>query len=307
MFRPTEFQIFRMPMALDDEMLRYCDVAIKHISSLQFLRIAFWRFYGICCLGFGISTSLMAQDSLNYSLIKTIDKPITKFTTDPFKNIYTIDKDNEIVKYNANGDLLYRFGVRENGPIHSIDATNPFKVLVFYAETNQLVVLDNNLSEVSNTDLFDLSLLSVLALCSAQNDAVWFFDNFNQKLMRINNQLEISQEGENLNETFEIDLNPNFMLEYENHVYVNDSTQGIFIFDTYGNFEKSFPILGISDFQIINNQLIYFLNRDLNIKNLTLLTESKQPLPTGFSGSAARIHSERMYLLEAEQLHLYAF
>ena len=254
-----------------------------------------------------MTAALQIHAQVEYEAIGQIKASIQSFTTDPFRNIYVINEDDEVIKYNDRGDLLYRFGIRENGPIHKIDASNPFKIIVFYEETNQMVVLDNTLSEISRTDLFDLDLLSVSALCSSSNDEIWFFDRFNQRLVRINNQFEVSKQGENLNETFENDLEPNFMLEYEDALYVNDSTQGIFIFDAFGNFQKRLNIQGLASFQITNDQLIYFSDGRLKIHHLKLLSDTFQSTPTDIQADDIRVHDERLYVLDTERLHLYSF
>ena len=253
-----------------------------------------------------VSITLPAQ--ISYNKITSISEPLKDFTSDAFKNIYAVNTKNELVKYDMNGKELLRYSIREYGTIQIVDASNPFKIIVFYDETNQLVILDNYLSEISNTDLFDLNLISIASICSSTNDELWIFDRFNQQLLRLNNQFNISQQGEKLNESFHYELVPNFMMEYEESVYLNDSSQGIFIFDLFGNFQKSFLIKGLISFQIFNDQLIYLENEQLNILQLELLNSTVQTLPLlNTKPTALRIHGERLYILEGEQLHLYAF
>ena len=251
--------------------------------------------------------SAVAQDTIRYDKINTIDQSIQSFTTDAFKNIYLVNDQDEILKYNEVGELLFRYGVRANGPIHSIDVTNPFKPVVHYKETNLLVVLDRSLSEISRTDLLDLNILSVSALCSSTNDEVWLFDQVNQQLLRVNHQLDISVQGERLKETVKDELEPTFMMEHQNAVYVSDSLLGVYVFDAFGNHYKTIPIKGIASFQIINDQLLYFRSDQLNIWNLTYLSESFQPIPQDVQAKDVRIHHGRLYLLDSKQLHLYSF
>lgn len=253
----------------------------------------------------GLSIHGMAQSQFKH--YKTIDEPIRFFTTDPFKNIYAINDKEELLKFDEQGTLLFRFGIRELGPIQIVDASNPFKVIVFYEETNQLVVLDNNLSEISRTDLFDLNILSVSAISNSSNDEIWFFDRFNQQLIRLNNQLEISYKGEQLNETFDQQIEPHFMLEKQDAVYLNDSTQGIFVFDLFGNYQKTIRIKGLASFQVVNNLLVYLKDGQLKSRHLKLLSNTYQMLPADRTPSSVRIHDQRLYVLDSKRLHLYSF
>ena len=125
----------------------------------------------------GIITTGRTQTQFDH--YQTVDEPIRFFTTDPFRNIYAINDKEELLKFDEQGNLLFQYGTRELGPIQIVDASTPFKVIVFYEETNQLVVLDNNLSEISRMDLFVCSLQRILppAVSTSINYHTWLTMN----------------------------------------------------------------------------------------------------------------------------------
>ncbi|MBX9449661.1 MAG: hypothetical protein KL787_08105 [Taibaiella sp.] len=49
----------------------------------------------------------------------------TIFSTDELGNVYVVRKDRSITKWDRNGDSLTNFRMIKNGPVHTIDASNP--------------------------------------------------------------------------------------------------------------------------------------------------------------------------------------
>ncbi|MBP6456967.1 MAG: hypothetical protein KA275_09605, partial [Chitinophagaceae bacterium] len=79
-------------------------------------------------------------------LVKSIKMKADFISTDYLGNIYVVRNKNFIVKYNKNGDSISNFNVIQRGKISQIDATNPMKTLVYFANFSQILVLDNMLS-----------------------------------------------------------------------------------------------------------------------------------------------------------------
>ena len=76
--------------------------------------------------------------------ITTIDLPIKncRLAADNLGNGYVYDL-NTIIKYSPNGDSIGTYSNNRLGNITSIDVTNPYKILVFYADYSIIVFLDN--------------------------------------------------------------------------------------------------------------------------------------------------------------------
>jgi hypothetical protein len=74
-------------------------------------------------------------------------------------------------------------------------------------------------------------------------------------------------------------LHPNFLLEREQTVFVNDPTVGVLVFDIFGQYRKTIPLLGLTEFQVMGDQLIYVKDGQLWSFHLTALLEQPFTLP----------------------------
>ena len=106
---------------------------------------------------------------------KVIKSKIDLFTSDNLGNIYLV-KGDELKKYNSKGELLKVFSNKKLGAISSIDASNPLRVLLFYKDQSQLVILDSQLSPNGNPiDLLGMNLEQSDVVCSSFNNGIWLF------------------------------------------------------------------------------------------------------------------------------------
>ena len=184
------------------------------------------------------------------------------FTTDNLGNCFLADKD-EITKYDGNGTVFNKFSIKAFGDISSIDASNPMKLMVFYKDFSKIIYLDNTLSLNGNPiDLEDYNLTQSKLICASHSDGIWFYDQQKLALIRLDQNLNISQSTSNLNQLLGIELNPNFMCEYNNSVYLNNPLTGILVFDIFGTYVKTIPIFNLSKFQVTNDAIYYLLNNN---------------------------------------------
>lgn len=223
----------------------------------------------------------------------TIRAKADLFTTDNFGNTY-LAKGDEIRKYNPQGDLLKIFSAKSLGKISSIDATNPLRVLVFYRDFASILFVDDLLSQNGDViNLLDLSLEQSDAVCTSFNNGLWFYNRQNANLIRLDADLQTVVNTGNLNRLLNTTFKPNFMLEHNGYVYLNNPAEGIFVFDIYGTYFKTIPFKGLDHFQVKENQLIYFTNGQLRSYDMKLLTEAS----IAFSdASDARVEKENYFV-----------
>ena len=137
------------------------------------------------------------------------------------------------------------------------------KLMVFYKDFSKIIYLDNTLSLNGNPiDLEDYNLTQSKLICASHSDGIWFYDQQKLALIRLDQNLNISQSTSNLNQLLGIELNPNFMCEYNNSVYLNNPLTGILVFDIFGTYVKTIPIFNLSKFQVTNDAIYYLLNNN---------------------------------------------
>lgn len=188
--------------------------------------------------------------------------------TDNLSNVYLVTND-QFTKYN--GKLIHskEFSNKNFGAITSADVNNPLRILLFYRDFGRIVFLDNTLSQ--NGDPLALEKLgfpmATLAASSFDN-GIWIYDQPSFELVRFNNSLEISNRTGNLSQILGIELQPNFILEKDNRIFLNNPTTGILIFDVFGTFIKTIPVYNLTSFQVADDDIIYFSEGSLHAWNI---------------------------------------
>ena len=99
---------------------------------------------------------------------------------DSYKFTYFI-KDRVLHKTGQDGDFV--FNDLQLGQISSVDIINPLKVLIFFQDTNTVVLLDNKLSEIERISFNYLTnFINVASATNAENNSLWIFNVDSQQL-----------------------------------------------------------------------------------------------------------------------------
>lgn len=228
----------------------------------------------IICLVFGCSFVFQTTDPV--TRIKFTEKK-SSLEIDGFGNMYVIT-DNEIVKYSATGNLQKKFSTKRYGKIEFIDAMNPLKVLVYYKDFQQILFLDDQLTQTSSMiSIETLGYEQTSLVCSSANNSFWIFDKQNNELLRFNSDLKSLVKTGNLKRILDVDIKPNFIQEQNNFIYLNCPNEGILVFDIYGTFYKTIPLKNLKEFNVVNGDVFYFENHTLKqYQSQTFNTVEKQ-------------------------------
>jgi len=230
----------------------------------------------------GLSSSFShSQDSssvTSFELTLEIEVTSKSITSDYLGNIYTID-DNEIAKYSPAGALISSFSDKNAGTITSVDASNPLRVQVFYMDFGQIIYLDDVLSVIgSKISLIEQGLDQATLSCSSWDDGIWLYDPQDFELKRLGSDLRLSHQSGNINQLVGIEANPNFIIEKNNFVYLNDPLTGILVFDQFGTYYKTLPVRGIDRFQVSGEQVFYLQDGKLMSYNMQTFQHANLPI-----------------------------
>jgi hypothetical protein len=141
-------------------------------------------------------------------------------------------------------------------------------------------MLDNTLSQ-NGTSLnpsdagFPLSTLT----CTSHDNGIWLYDAQNFQLVRLDVNLNVVQKTGNIAQVLGIQLNPNNIIEYNNFVYLNDSAQGILVFDSYGSYYKTLHFTGLTAFEVSGENLYYTQQNRIHSFQLKSLLEDVTKAP----------------------------
>ncbi len=242
----------------------------------------------------------------NYQLIKSFESEARLISVDQLGNFYLVVKNN-IIKYDRDGKHINQYSNQRYGEISSIDATDPYKIVVFYEDFRVIIILDNQLSE--NGSPLDMQFSDfdqpVLA-CRAYNTGVWMFDQLLYKLYRLTLSLVEVQSTGNLTQILGYKLQPNFMMEYNNTLYVNNPESGILVFDQFGTYTKNISIKNLERFQVTEKAIFYIENEQIKKYSFKNLEIESLPLPES-SIKSLSVDKNRLFIINGADLKIYHY
>tara|TARA_B100001059_G_C17747649_1_gene535284 strand:- start:331 stop:1107 length:777 start_codon:yes stop_codon:yes gene_type:complete len=126
---------------------------------------------------------LCIQTATGQTYSKTNQSPlsVSQFIGyDSYDSLYTI---TGLVLSKENTSGVFRFTDFQLGNITSVDIINPFNVVVFYADTNTAILLDNKLSliEQINFNLLE-DVANISSVSNAGGNKLWLFNADSQQL-----------------------------------------------------------------------------------------------------------------------------
>jgi len=190
---------------------------------------------------------------------------------DEFQNVYELTSD-ELVKFDQKGNLLYTYSSISKGEIHTIDVSNPLRVLVHFKENNEVVFLDNTLSvQGSSLNFNTLGLYDVTLVCNSFQNHLWAYQSASLKLVRLDQAGTQVAETPMLS-TF-IDLNSlefHSLVETGNYLYLTTKSGRVFMFDQYGNYFKEISVSASADLKFNDENVIYQTTETLILYNLNI-------------------------------------
>lgn len=241
----------------------------------------------------------------DFTLMKKIPLLCDYFTTDNFGNTYAVQAD-VITKYDSKGDFVKTYNNKQFGLITSVDATNPMKPVLFYRNFLKVVFLDNTLSlNGEPISIEKLGFPQVQLVCSSYNNGLWMYDQGNLELIRLDQNFATSNKTGNLSQQLGLAMNPNFMLEYNNNLYVNNPATGILVFDVFGTYYKNIPITGLERFQFKDDELLYFKNGKFKSYQLKTIDEATAIIPSK-NPTYVRAEKNTLFLQANDTLYLYS-
>jgi hypothetical protein len=229
----------------------------------------------------------------------------TQLYADNLGNPFVVNAD-ELIKYRDNGTVFRIYSNKTLGAITSVDVSNPLKIIVFYKDFSRIVMLDNTVTENGSPIFLDERDLEQTSLvCTSYDNGFWVFEPVHFRLIRFNQSLQETARVQNLNQLIDGELQPVYMLEQENRLYMSDPSRGLLQFDIFGTYIKTIPIKGIRKFQVIGDLLFYSDQLGLlKVYGLKTLRENQIELPLK-NYTDWQIDKERLFLLVNDSIAAY--
>lgn len=162
------------------------------------------------------------------------------------------------VLYRKSGARLFSFSNVDLGEITEVDASNPFKILLFYKDFNSVIILDNNMNELSERLDFtgETQFNNVLFVGNSSQNNIWLYADDNK--LHLYNYQELDDEIQTQAMTFyqedfkALGIKSNFK-----HVWIH-SQKEILQFNEYGNYLRTYALEDVQQIFPFHRGLICF-------------------------------------------------
>ena len=299
-----KFQISNFSLKLGGDTKFEIRNSLSNVRYLIIFIFLFLFFFSSC----SAKIASPSTDSSSYELITSLPLEAQFITSDKLAQLYVVTTKNDLIKYNSKGEELFRYSNNTLGELKHVDVTNPFNILLYYPEFLTVLTLNRTLNQTGEFSLFDLNVVDVQAVAMSNDNNIWLYDDVLFQIEKIDRQGEILVNSENLSNQFSKVLQPNFILERDNWLYLNDPDLGVLIFDTYGQYLKVVDVKGLLSFQVLDNQLIYRKENTLESFHLRSLNTMSIELPKGISEEhQISIQREKLFIKKEKVIEIYKY
>lgn len=243
----------------------------------------------------------------NIVFVKKIEAKINICNSDYLGNFYFINKDI-ITKLSPRLDTMFEQSVKVAGDLTSMDVGQSMKILLYSRDQNIIVYLDNTLTKnESSISLGDKGLyLAELVTLSMLNNDLWVYNAENFSLEKYNSNFKQVFKTDNLTALLYQEMQPNYLVESQDQLYLNNPSHGVLVFDVYGTFLKTIPIKNVDKIRILDKKIFYIKDDFIHYYDEKSLISDKFKLPV--SGiEYFCVSSEYLVLYDGKYIHFYKY
>ncbi|MCO6496552.1 MAG: hypothetical protein J5I50_02705 [Chitinophagaceae bacterium] len=255
----------------------------------------------------GFTPALLAQPGVEIKHLMTLPFPVSYFATGATGELFIITPDNQLKKYNNNGDSVGVFNeVKKFGKLSLIEAQNPWKTILFYEDYETIVLLDKYMSVTGIIRLREKNLYGVKAVTTSYDNGLWIFDPVDSKIKKMDDNGNILLSSTDLRQVLTKVPNPVRIIDNDGLLYLYDKDEGIYTFDYYGAFKSLMPYTGW--------EYIYVSGKSITGIDSTKIYKITQPVPVASETSLpaelqgatlVSFGNRKLYLLKDEKLSVY--
>lgn len=267
------------------------------------------RYFIVIILPLISAVNLNGQAEKRLRLEKVITGDIAAFTVDGLDNIYLLSSTNQVKKLGPSGDSVAVFNdVKKFGQATLIDVSNPLKILLFYKDFTTVVSLDRFLNMRNSMNLRNSGILQVTAIGQSYDNKIWVYDEVENKLKKIDEDGKLILETPDFRQLFGRPPVPQKIFDQDQHVYVYDSSQAVFVFDYYGTLKNKILIGSWNNFKVSGRYMFGSAGGKLLRYDIQTSLVDEWPLPGELNSARSfNFTTSRLYALKDGRLEIYSF
>lgn len=237
--------------------------------------------------------------------IDSVEVKGSLITADNLGYIYLVSE-STLKKFDADGKLLYTYTELSDGKIQSVDVGDALKIMIFNSDFGKIKYLDNKLSLKKDFILLsDLGYPNATLVAGSYENGFWLFDPLSSQVIRHDNNLKQTHSSGNISDITGLEINPVFMTETDNSLYLYDPGNGILVFDRYATYIRLLPFKNLKSFQVFSGRIIFSEGNKLKIFDLKTFEESSMAIPENEEIINALWNNERVFVLTNKHLNIY--
>lgn len=216
----------------------------------------------------------------------------------------------EVEKYDSTGRFVSRYSNNRLGAPAFLDASNPLKVLVWYADYQTAVFLDRNLTELGRLKLGEVGYPAVRCLASAADGNLWAYDESSAYLLKLSTAGEKLLESQPLSLEFSQRFAPACIRDDGGQgVFLSDPLQGVAVFDPFAQLDKTLLLKGLTRFEVENGTLYFADQAGIHIENWRggYSKTTQLPATAKLANAAFWFSKKRLFVLTEPGLAVYSF
>jgi len=198
---------------------------------------------------------------------------------DKLGNFFLVNQDGILQKFDPSGKLSFIYNNHRAGKITSFDASEPMKILVFFKESQELILLDNTLSEISIIPLNQLNGRYFSSVARTNDGSLVLYDANNEILLKTDEKLVIETESFPLFQEGFPGFKPHQIKCNNQHILLNDANIGLILMDNFCNFRKIIPIQRATLVAVNDDYMVYLKDEKLIKSDFIFFEEEIHPWP----------------------------
>lgn len=205
--------------------------------------------------------------------------PAELFSIDNKENIYFIEG-NHLFKsappYQSRSSFY--FGKHDSNA--TLNTSNPNKILLFFYETQKLIILDSSLqTSIRPLYLDEIGMFDISLVAPSSDMGYCMYNEFDNSLTLLDELFIPKVRPIDLNAFFKHPKTPTFLYENDGKIFLNIPSDGILILNEKGQFVTLAPIKGLIDFQVLGDDIVYYRDLQIHIYNINEQKTRTIPLP----------------------------
>jgi len=216
---------------------------------------------------------------------------------DSYQNTYFV-KDRVLHKQGADG--VYIFNDFQLGDIASVDIINPLKIVVFYADTNTVLFLDNRLNEIERINFNETAdFMNLGSATNAGGNKLWVFNVDTQELELYNYR---DKKSITVSQPFPgklLSMQSNFNYCY---LLTENNLRG---FNIYGSLLSEIPSAGFDKIAIEHKNLVVVKENEV----FKVTENSFEPIKLPISENPIKdlqLTKDFLYIYDGNKLHTFS-